>query len=55
MPIKKNANSKMFLLIKFEVAPSVHIHKREVYNMISLVGDLGGVLEIFTIVLTLVV
>ena len=53
MPIKKNPRN--FLEISFELAPSVHIHKREVYNMISLVGDLGGALEIFTLIIGLVV
>ena len=45
----------MIYSIKFGIAPILIEHSREVYNILDLIGDLGGVLEVFSLIFGLFV
>ena len=43
------------LEINYEIGDKFLMHDREIYNLIALIGDLGGVMEVFIFVVGVLV
>ena len=50
IPVKNLIDIPTLFMMNFQIYDQIIIHTREYYGILDLMGDLGGVLEIITII-----